>query len=133
VLVTNASRINGAAGRLSDRLAAVGFTMVTPANYTLGTIDVTKIYYDPGNTAALAVADSLKAAFGGGAIEIVEIGTPPPVDTGSLGGAGILIAMGNDIADKTLDELQGIVTESSDSSADSGSTDAGTGSAPSSG
>jgi hypothetical protein len=27
-----------------------------------------------------------------------------------MAGAGVLVAMGNDIADKTLDELQGIVT-----------------------
>ena len=33
---------------------------------------------------------------------------PPPVDTGDALGAGVLVAMGNDVADKTLDELQGI-------------------------
>ena len=40
VMVTNASRVDGAAGRMSDRLAAVGFTMVEPGNYSLGQIDV---------------------------------------------------------------------------------------------
>jgi hypothetical protein len=110
VMVTNASRIDGAAARMSDRLAAVGFTMVEPGNYSLGTIEVTKIYQDPANPQAMAVAESLKAAFGGGAIEIVEMGTPPPVDGGDAKGATVLIAMGNDIADKTLDELQGITT-----------------------
>jgi hypothetical protein len=110
VMVTNASRIDGAAGRMSERLAAVGFTMVEPGNYSLGTIEVTKIYQDPANPQAMAVAESLKAAFGGGAIEIVEMGTPPPVEGGDAKGATVLIAMGNDIADKTLDELQGITT-----------------------
>ena len=110
VMVTNASRIDGAAARMSDRLAAVGFTMVEPGNYSLGTIEVTKIYQDPANPQAMAVAESLKAAFGGGAIEIVEMGTPPPVDGGDAKGATVLIAMGNDVADKTLDELQGITT-----------------------
>ena len=110
VMVTNASRIDGAAGRMSDRLAAVGFTMVEPGNYSLGTIEVTKIYQDPANPQAMAVAESLKAAFGGGAIEIVEMGTPPPVEGGDAKGATVLIAMGNDTADKTLDELQGITT-----------------------
>ena len=110
VMVTNASRIDGAATCMSDRLAAVGFTMVEPGNYSLGTIEVTKIYQDPANPQALAVAESLKAAFGGGAIEIVEMGTPPPVEGGDAKGATVLIAMGNDIADKTLDELQGITT-----------------------
>ena len=110
VMVTNASRIDGAAGRMSDRLAAVGFTMVEPGNYSLGTIELTKIYQDPANPQAMAVAESLKAAFGGGAIEIVEMGTPPPVEGGDAKGATVLIAMGNDTADKTLDELQGITT-----------------------
>ncbi len=108
VMVTNASRVDGGAGRLNDRLAAVGFVMVAPGNYALGQLDVTKIYYDPANPAARAVADSLKAAFGGGAIEVLELTVPPPVDTGDVLGAGVLVAMANDIADKTLDELQGI-------------------------
>jgi hypothetical protein len=38
------------------------------------------------------------------------MGTPPPVEGGDAKGATVLIAMGNDIADKTLDELQGITT-----------------------
>jgi hypothetical protein len=115
VLVTNASRINGAAGRLSDRLKAVG--------YTLGEIDVTQILFDPANPNASAVANSLYAAFGGGAITVVELAGAPPVDTGTLGGAGVLVAMGNDIADKTLDELQGITAppDTSGSSSDTGS------------
>jgi LytR cell envelope-related transcriptional attenuator len=110
VMVTNASRVDGAAGRMSERLAAVGFTMVEPGNYSLGTLEVSKIYHDPANPQALAVAESLKAAFGGGEIEILEMGTPPPVDGGDAKGATVLVAMGNDIADKTLEELQGITT-----------------------
>ena len=110
VMVTNASRVDGAAGRMSDRLAAVGFTMVEPGNYSLGTIETTMIYQDPANPQAMAVAESLKAALGGGDITIVEMGSPPPVDGGDAQGAGVLIAMGNDTADKTLDELQGITT-----------------------
>jgi hypothetical protein len=109
-MVTNASRIDGAAGRMSDRLAAVGFTMVEPGNYSLGTIETTMIYQDPANPQAMAVAESLKAALGGGDIQIVEMGTPPPVDGGDALGATVLVAMGNDTADKTLDELQGITT-----------------------
>ena len=110
VMVTNASRVDGAAGRMSERLTAVGFTMVEPGNYSLGTLEVTKIYHDPANPQALPVAESLKAAFGGGDIEILELGTPPPVDGGDALGATVLVAMGNDIADKTLEELQGITT-----------------------
>jgi hypothetical protein len=110
VMVTNASRIDGAAGRMTERLAAVGFTMVEPGNYSLGTLEVSQIYHDPANPQALAVAESLKSAFGGGDIQIVEMGAPPPVDGGDARGATVLVAMGNDIADKSLEELQGITT-----------------------
>jgi hypothetical protein len=110
VMVTNASRIDGAAARMTDRLAAVGFTTVEPGNYSLGTLETTKIHHDPANPQALAVAESLKTAFGGGDIEIVEMGAPPPVDGGDALGATVLVAMGNDVADKTLEELQGITT-----------------------
>jgi hypothetical protein len=110
VLVANASRVDGAAGRMSERLDAVGYTTVDPANYTLGQLDVSRIYFDPAIPAAQAVAEGLKAAFGAGAISVSELPAPPPVSSGDMAGAGVLVAMGNDIADKTLDELQGIVT-----------------------
>lgn len=128
VMVTNASRVDGAAGRLTDRLVDVGFTTVTPGNYVPDQLDVSKIYYVAANTSAKAVADSLYLAFGGGAIEVLELPVPPPVDTGTVGDAGVLVAMGNDIADKSLEELQGLVAPSttappsdtaSDDSADS--------------
>lgn len=104
--VANASRINGAAGRLSDRLAAVGFKMGTPTNYPAGQIATTVIFYVPGDEAAQAVAESVRKALGGGAITLAEVTTPPPTETGELGDITVLIAMGNDIADKTLEELQ---------------------------
>ena len=126
VMVTNASRVDGGASRLSERLAAVGFTMVAPGNYALGQLDVTKIYYDAANPSARAVADSLKAAFGGGAIEVLELTVPPPVDTGDALGAGVLVAMANDIADKTLDELQGITPPATTAPASTAPAAAGT-------
>lgn len=116
VIVANASDVNGSAGRLTERLAAVGFATGTAVNSTEGTLAVTKIYYDPANTAAKAVADSLQLALGGGEITVVEVGTPPPIDTADLAGAGVLIAMGNDVADKSLDVLQGRVVAPTESS-----------------
>jgi hypothetical protein len=113
VMVANASRIDGAAGRLTERLSDVGYETVAAGNYSLGQLEVSKIYYDAANTSAKAVADSLKAAFGGGGIEVLELPTPPPVDSGKVNGAGVLVAMGNDIADKSLEELQGITTTTS--------------------
>jgi hypothetical protein len=35
------------------------------------------------------------------------MGTPPPTDSGDIGDATVLVAMGNDTADKTLSQLQG--------------------------
>ena len=108
VIVVNASRIDGAAGRMSERLAAVGFATVEPGNYTLGDLELTQILQDPTNPAALAVAQSLQAALGGGDIQVLEMTAPPPVEAGDLKGATVLVAMGNDTADKTLEELQGL-------------------------
>ena len=119
VIVTNASRVDGAAGRMSDRLAQVGFTVVEPGNYSLGTIETTQILYDPTNPQALPVAQSLQQALGGGDIQVVEIGSPAPVEGGDLKGATVLVAMGNDTADKTLDELQGIAPPSTTASTES--------------
>jgi hypothetical protein len=107
VVVANASGIDGAAGRLSERLVAVGFTVGPAANATESNLAVSKIYYDPANAQALPVAESLREAFGGGDIQLLEMGAPPPVESGDIGGASIVVAMGDDIADKSLEELQG--------------------------
>jgi hypothetical protein len=107
VVVANASGIDGAAGRLSERLVAVGFTVGPATNGTDSNLAVSKIYYDPANPQALPVAESLREAFGGGEIELLEMGAPPPVESGDIGGATIVVAMGDDIADKSLEELQG--------------------------
>ncbi len=112
VLVANASGINGAAGRLTDRLASVGFTTAAATNSSaaVGQLSVTRILYVAGDDAAKAVADSLKEAFGGGDIEVAEAAIPVPTESGELGDATVLVLMGNDIADKSFAELQGAVT-----------------------
>ena len=118
VIVANSSNVNGAAGRMSDRLAAVGFEMGTATNGTEGQLEVTKIYYDPANENALPVAESLREALGGGDIQVFEVGVPAPVDGGSAGDATVIVSMGNDTADKTLEQLQGRAPATT--SADSG-------------
>ncbi len=112
VMVANASRINGAAGRMSEALQAVEFTMAPAGNSSEGPLEVSKVYYDPDNADAKPVADSLRLALGGGAIEVLELSVPAPTDTGEIGDATVLLAMGNDTADKSLDELQGRVPPS---------------------
>jgi hypothetical protein len=110
IVVANASGINGAAGRMTDTIAAVGFKTGAAANSSEGQLGTSKVYYDPANTSAKAVADSLREALGGGDIQVVELAVPAPIDDpDALGDATIILAMGNDIADKELDELQGRV------------------------
>ena len=123
VVVANASGIDGAAGRLSDRLAAVGFTMGEATNGTESNLAVSKIYYDPANAQAQPVAESLRQAFGGGDIQLLEMGAPPPVESGDIGDASIVVAMGDDIADKTLEELQGRAPATSEATAEASTTE----------
>ncbi|WP_133867345.1 LytR C-terminal domain-containing protein [Ilumatobacter fluminis] len=118
VIVANSSNVDGGAGRMSDRLAAVGFEMGTATNGTEGQLEVTKIYYDPANENALPVAESLREALGGGDIQVVEVGVPAPVDSGDPGDATVIVSMGNDTADKTLEELQGRAPAESDDTGD---------------
>jgi hypothetical protein len=113
VVVANASRVDGGAGRLSDRLALAEFTMGTPADSNEGPLEVTKVYYNASVEGALPVAESVRAALGGPPIELLELPTPPPVGSGEIGDATVLVAMGNDIVDIPLDQLQGLVTTTS--------------------
>jgi hypothetical protein len=110
LIVANASGINGAAGRMTDALAIAGFSTGSATNSSEGQLETTKIYYDTANASAEAVANSVRIALGGGTIQVLEMGTPAPVDSGEVGGASIVVAMGNDIADKSLAELQGLTT-----------------------
>lgn len=113
VIVANASRVNGAAGRMTERLAAVGYTTGEATNSTAGQLETTVVYYDPANTAAQAVADSVRSDLGGDPVTVEAIPDPVPIE-GEMGDASVLVMMGNDTADKTLDELQGIVTDTGD-------------------
>lgn len=109
LVVANASGINGAAGRLTDRLAIAGFSTTTATNSaaSVSNITTTQVYYDPAADGAQAVAESVRAALGGGDIEVLELEIPAPTESGDLGDAQVLVLMGNDVADKSLDELQG--------------------------
>ena len=123
VVVANASGIDGAAGRLSERLTAVGFVMAEATNAadSVGNLATTQIYYDPAVEGALAVAESLKQAFGGGEIEVLEVAVPALTESGELGDANVLVLMGDDVADKSLEELQGLTppAETEETTADS--------------
>ncbi len=103
VIVANASGVPGSAGRMTDELAAQGFTMGTATNATSTGLEESIVYYDPGIAAAQAVAESVARVMGGLTVEAVP--TPPPIDGGSLNGAGVLVMLGTAQADKTIAEL----------------------------
>ena len=105
VIVANASGIGGSAGRMTDTLELAGFTMGEPTNSTGPQLEDSIVYYDPGIAAAQDVANSVARVMGGISVETVP--TPPPVDGGSLGDAGVLVMLGTNQADKTLEEMSG--------------------------
>jgi hypothetical protein len=105
VVVANASNVNGAAGRLSDELAAAGFEMGTPTNGwgPEEELEVTRLYYVPGT--GEDVARSVGRLIG---IEPTPIPVPAWVTGGTetLGGAGVLIMLGKDLASTFLADMQ---------------------------
>lgn len=126
VIVANASRVNGAAGRMTDRLRAAGYTTGEATNSTTGQVDTTIVYYDPTNTAAQAVAETLRNDLGGDPVTVEAIPDPPPIE-GEMGDATVLVIMGNDTADKSLEELQGVAPETGGDTTGTGETTGGTG------
>ncbi len=102
VVVANGNTLGGSAGRMTEQLADAGFQMGSPTNAS-STIDESIVYYDPTNTAAQSVAQSVALVLGGVGVETVT--TPAPTENGSLGDAGVLVVLGNNQADKTLEQL----------------------------
>ena len=108
VVVANANGIGGSAATMSDALGiGPGFTMGDPtdASAATGNLETTVIYYDPAQAAAQAVAESVNSALGGGATVLPLPSGTPPVASGDIGGAGVLVMLGLDKANKTLEEL----------------------------
>ena len=106
VVVANASNINGSAGQMTRALEAAGYQMgeATNAAASVGQLDQTVVYFDPAQPGAQAVAESVGRSLGGVA-SISPVPTPPPVESGDLGGAGVLVMLGIDKAGKSLEEL----------------------------
>jgi len=102
VVVANANTVGGSAGRMSKTLETAGFTMGDPTN-AAETLDESVVYYDPSVAAAQAVAESVGVVMGGLVVEPVP--TPPPTNDGTMGDGSVLVMLGNNQADKTLEEL----------------------------
>lgn len=115
VIVANANGIGGSAGAMTRTLeTGAGFQMVDPtdASSTVPTLDTSVVYFDPNITGAQAVAESLNRVLGGD-LQVSPLPGTPPTQDGSLDGAGVLLMLGTDKANKTLEELNpgGAATE----------------------
>lgn len=107
VMVVNANFQPGTAGQMSRALeSGPGFTMVEPSDAAFDQpLEKSLIYYDPNQTAAQAVANTLNAVLGGDIVLQTLPSGPPPVKSGTLNGAGVVLMLGLDKAGKTLDQL----------------------------
>jgi hypothetical protein len=83
-----------------------GFQMVDPtdAASTVPTLEISLIYYDLEIAGSQDVADSLNRVLGGD-VEVTALQGAPPTSDGSMNGAGVLLMLGLDKANKTLEEL----------------------------
>ena len=126
VVVANASGVPGSAGRMTTELATIGFTMAEATNSTQSGLAASIVQYDPTIAAAQAVAESVARSMGGLTVEVVP--TPAPVEGGSLNGAGVVVLLGTDEADKTIAQLSApaAVTPAPDPSAGTADTTPGT-------
>lgn len=102
VVVANSNTIGGSAGRMTKTLEVAGFTMGEPINGT-DTLDDSVVYYDTSVAASQAVAESVAVLMGNLVVEPVP--TPPPTADGTMGDGSVLVMLGNNQADKTLEEL----------------------------
>jgi hypothetical protein len=103
VVVANSSIVGGAAGRMTEELAAAGFTTRKPVNGT-DRLTASVVYYTDAD-GAQAVAESVAAVLGG--VDTKPMPDPIPTESGKLGKAQVLVALGTAQADRTLEELAG--------------------------
>jgi hypothetical protein len=116
VVVANTSGVSGSAARMTEELASANFEMVTPAiNSTLPVAEASIVQYDPSVAASQAVAESVARVMGG--LRVEPVSSPPAVDGGNLNGAGVLVLLGTNEADRTLAQL-GATTASVDPAGD---------------
>ncbi len=116
VVVANANTVNGSAGAMTRELEAAGYTMGDPTNAaaSYGKPEATVIYFDDSVPAAQAVAESVGRSLGG-VSGISPVAVPAPTESGELTG-DVLVMLGNDKANKTLEDLQTAAGETTESS-----------------
>jgi hypothetical protein len=122
VVVANASSVNGAAGQLTTALTGQEFDLVAATNATQK-LDVSRVFYDPANAQAQAVATSVATLMG--VAEVLPLESPAPVDGGALqGGATVLVMLGSDKASQTLEQMGASTTPATATTVAGGTTTA---------
>jgi len=105
VKVANAAGVDGAAGQVTDELAALGFTTVGPTNAAGIDEDLeeSKIYVIAGSE---AVAESVSKLMGG--LPVTRMPTPAWIKgaTAGLGDATVLVMLGHDLAGTALADMR---------------------------
>lgn len=105
VQVANASNKSGVAKQMTLALTAEGFDTAEATNATTKG-DVSKIVYNAADPNALPVANALSVTLGGVAVE--QAAAAPPVQSGAFAaGSAVILLLGNDLAGKTIAEIQG--------------------------
>lgn len=103
VLVANANTVGGSAGDMTRALEFAGYTMEEPVNASGVPIETSVVYFDGAQASAEDVARSVARDLGG--LEVLPVSTPPPTEDEDLGGAGVLLLLGDEQAGRTLEEL----------------------------
>ncbi|MEO6652240.1 MAG: LytR C-terminal domain-containing protein [Ilumatobacteraceae bacterium] len=107
IIVANANGQGGSAGKVTAVLeTGAGFDTVqaTNANTQVSALEASVIYFDPAQPEAQAVAESLSRVLGGG-LSVQPIPEVAPISDGDLRGAGVLLMLGMDFADVTVEQL----------------------------
>lgn len=107
IIIANANGQGGSAGKVTTVLeTGAGFDTVqaTNANTQVSELEASVIYFDPTQPEAQAVADSLNRVLGGG-LSVQPVPEVAPISDGDLRGAGVLLMLGIDFADVTVEQL----------------------------
>lgn len=106
IQVANASNAPGTAKQMSIALADAGWITGTPTNATLETkLEVSKVIFNAQVDGARAIAKLLAEELGG--IKVSKSANPPVETGGYAEGSAVILLLGNDLAGKTLAQIQG--------------------------
>jgi len=92
VRVGNGTRTSGAAAKVSERLAAQGYTTRTPTDAKVNDVAATTVYYRGPHQAE---AEVLATAIGLSAVDVLPITDPSPIEPD---GAELIVIVGADQA-----------------------------------